>query len=155
MQALRTTMLVTALIFVAALATAQSSGSDSETDSTVINLPFPFGGEDQFNPIEAPAGFDFAWPENFTYNIVLDEETGLYSIQQLVGDTIQYRPSTFLTLDEYLNFDMQGNLTEYWNELQIEDLPPIGRALIRKYTAGNLITNQSYDRRRTTGHSGW
>ena len=95
MQALRTTMLVTALIFVAALATAQSSGSDSETDSTVINLPFPFGGEDQFNPIEAPAGFDFAWPENFTYNIVLDEETGLYSIQQLVGDTIQYRPSTF------------------------------------------------------------
>ena len=43
-------------------------------------------------------------------------------------------------------FDFYKNI----NELQIEDLPPIGRALIRKYTAGNLITNQSYDRRRTT-----
>ncbi|MBL6865457.1 MAG: cell surface protein SprA, partial [Flavobacteriales bacterium] len=100
---------------------AQTSNGGSEGDSLTINLPFPFGGEDPFNPIESPAGFDFAWPSNFTYEIVLDEETGMYSIQQLVGDTIQYRPTTFLTLDEYLNFDMEGNLTEYWNELQVED----------------------------------
>jgi cell surface protein SprA len=100
---------------------AQTSNDGSEGDSLTINLPFPFGGEDQFNPIESPAGFDFAWPSNFTYEIVLNEETGMYSIQQLVGDTIQYRPTTFLTLDEYLNFDMEGNLTEYWNELQVED----------------------------------
>ena len=120
--ALRTSLLMFALIFVAFSVRAQSSNDEeSVNDSLIIDLPFPFGGEDQFNPIESPEGFDFAWPSNFTYQVVLDEETGMYSIQQLVGDTIEYRPSTFLTLDEYLNFDMEGNLTEYWNELQVED----------------------------------
>ena len=114
-------LVLIALSCAAVTASAQTSNGGSEGDSLTINLPFPFGGEDQFNPIESPAGFDFAWPSNFTYEIVLNEETGMYSIQQLVGDTIQYRPTTFLTLDEYLNFDMEGNLTEYWNELQVED----------------------------------
>jgi hypothetical protein len=120
--ALRTSFMLFAFTLIAFQVSAQSSNDgEAETDSSAINLPFPFGGEDQFNPIESPAGFDFAWPSNFTYEIVLDEETGMYSIQQLVGDTIQYRPMTYLTLDEYLNFDMEGNLTEYWNELQVED----------------------------------
>jgi len=48
--------------------------------------------------------------------------------------------------DRKYAFDFYKNM----NELQIEDLPPIGRALIRKYTAGGLVTNQSYSRRRMT-----
>ena len=94
---------------------------DAANDSLPIILPFPFGGEDQFNPTESPAGFDFAWPENFNYEIVFDETTGLYSIQQRIGDTLLYRPSTYLTLDEYLDYDITGNLTEYWTDLQAED----------------------------------
>ena len=95
--------------------------SNAVEDSIEINLPFPFGGEDAYNPTESPAGFDFAWPENFTYETLFDEATGLYSIQQRIGDTLLYRPTTFLTLDEFLNYDITGNLTEYWNELQTED----------------------------------
>ena len=95
--------------------------SNAVADSIEINLPFPFGGEDAYNPTESPAGFDFAWPENFTYETLFDETTGLYSIQQRIGDTLLYRPTTFLTLDEFLNYDITGNLTEYWNELQTED----------------------------------
>ena len=64
---------------------AQTSNGGSEGDSLTINLPFPFGGEDPFNPIASPAGFDFAWPSNFTYEIVLDDETGMYSIQRSPG----------------------------------------------------------------------
>ena len=53
--------------------------------------------------------------------MVYDEETGLYSIRQLIGDTLEFRPTTFLTLDEFLEYDMEGNLTEYWTDLQAED----------------------------------
>ena len=103
--------------------TLNSNGSagGAASDSLPIVLPFPFGGEDAYNPTESPAGFDFAWPSNMTYEIVYDETTGMYSIQQLIGDTLQYRPTTFLTLDEFLEYDMAGNLSEYWNELQVED----------------------------------
>ena len=85
------------------------------------HLALPLRWEDQFNPTESPAGFDFAWPENFNYEIVFDETTGLYSIQQRIGDTLLYRPSTFLTLDEYLDYDITGNL------IGILDRPPSRR----------------------------
>ena len=71
--ALRTSFMLFAFTLIAFQVSAQSSNDgEAETDSSAINLPFPFGGEDQFNPIESPAGFDFAWPSNFTYEIVLD-----------------------------------------------------------------------------------
>lgn len=100
---------------------AWGQGNVSGGDSIVIDLPFPFGGEDPFNPTESPSGFDFAWPSNVQYEMVYDEETGLYSIRQLIGDTLEFRPTTFLTLDEFLEYDMEGNLTEYWTDLQAED----------------------------------
>ncbi len=93
----------------------------SQTDSTSIDLPFPFGGENAFNPTESPAGFDFNWPSNIHYQVVYDELTGQYVVQQTIGDTLEYRPSTYFTLDEYLEFDMQGNLSEYWDNLQSEE----------------------------------
>ena len=43
------------LLFAAFSATAQQ-------DSLEIDLPFPFGGEDPFNPSESPDGFDLDWP---------------------------------------------------------------------------------------------
>ena len=39
--------------------------SDTESDSTEIDLPFPHGGEDAYNPVEFPGGISLDWPENF------------------------------------------------------------------------------------------
>ena len=114
------------------------SAEGTTNDSLSIVLPFPFGGEDQFNPTESPDGFDFAWPENFSYEIIFDEITGLYSIQQRIGDTLLYRPSTFLTLDEYLEYDITGNLSEYWNDLQAED-DEADRAFAPKLTVNSEL----------------
>ena len=107
-------------------------------DTGGVPLPFPFGGEDPFNPVEEPAGFDFHWPDNIRYQVVYDEITGQYIIQQTIGDTLPYRPTTYLSLEEYLNYNIEGNLTEYWNELQQEE-DEAERAFAPKLTVNNAL----------------
>ena len=114
-----TAVAVAVLCAWAGAAAAQTTGGNAPADSIV--LPFPFGGEDPFNPAEHPPGFELDWPSNFNYRVVFDERTGQYILRQTVGDTIEFRPSTYLDLQEFLNFDMQGNLSEYWKELQQEE----------------------------------
>ena len=74
-----------------------------------------------FNPTEFPGGVSLQWPSNFNYGVVYNPITGMYEVQQTIGDTLEFRPSSLFTLDEYLNYNIEGNLTEFWNELQEEE----------------------------------
>lgn len=45
----------------------------------------------------------------------------MYEVVQTVGDQIDFRPRTTMTLDEYLNDNLTDNLSEYWQEIQEEE----------------------------------
>lgn len=107
-----------ALLFCGLNSHAQTS---DDTDSTEIDLPLPHGGEDSFNPVENTGGISLNWPDNINYSVVYDPTTGQYVVQQTIGDTLLFRPSSLFTLDEYLSYNISGNLTEFWNQLQEED----------------------------------
>ncbi len=95
--------------------------SDTELDTTEIDLPFPHGGEDAYNPVEFPGGISLDWPENFQYGVVYDPVSGQYIVEQTIGDTLEFRPGSLFTLDEFLDYDMSGNLSEFWDQLQEDD----------------------------------
>ena len=61
------------------------------------------------------------WPSNFQYGVTYNPLTGNYEVQQTIGDTLAFRPASLFTLDEYLDYNIQGNLSEFWNELQTEE----------------------------------
>ena len=84
-------------------------------------MPFPHDNGDMFNPTEFPGGVSLQWPSNFQYSVVYNPLTGNYEVQQTIGDTLQFRPSSLFTLDEYLDYNIQGNLSEFWNQLQTEE----------------------------------
>ena len=104
-----------ALLLCSLVSHAQTS---EDTDTTEIDLPLPHGGEDEFNPVENTGGISLDWPENINYGVVYDPISGQYIVQQTIGDTLQFRPSSLFTLDEFLDYDISGNLTEFWNQLQ-------------------------------------
>jgi len=91
------------------------------SDSTSVRLPFPHDTGDPYNPSEFPGGISLQWPSNFNYQVVYNPLTGMYEVQQTIGDTLQFRPSSLFSLDEYLNYNIEGNLTEFWNQLQNEE----------------------------------
>ncbi|MEC8400922.1 MAG: cell surface protein SprA, partial [Bacteroidota bacterium] len=103
-----------------ACAIVTSLHAQTQSDTT-FNLPFPHDNGDMFNPTEFPGGVSLQWPSNFNYGVVYNPLTGMYEVQQTIGDTLEFRPSSLFTLDEYLNYNIEGNLTEFWNELQEEE----------------------------------
>ena len=88
-----------------------------EADTT--DLPWP--NEDHLNPAEEESGISLPLPDNITYETVFDPITGQYQMVQSVGGLFDYRPQTYMTLDEYMDYNMQQNITEYWNEIQEEE----------------------------------
>ncbi|WP_306641797.1 cell surface protein SprA [Sanyastnella coralliicola] len=85
-----------------------------------LDLPFPHG-EDPFNPTENTGGISLDWPDNFQYNVEYDPITGTYVVVQTIGDSIVFRSPTSYTLDEYLEYDIQQNVSDYWAERQEEE----------------------------------
>ena len=80
--------------------TSLQAGAQAQSDTT-FNLPFPHDNGDMYNPTEFPGGVSLNWPSNFNYGVVYNPITGMYEVQQTIGDTLEFRPSSLFTLDEY------------------------------------------------------
>ena len=88
-------------------------------DTTGDGLIWPV--EDDPNPNEGSSGIIVPLPDNVKYKVEFNPTTGEYEVVQTVGDRIPYRPKTSMTLDDYLNFNMQDNVTKYWNEIKKQE----------------------------------
>ena len=86
-----------------------------QVDSPQIDLQYPI--TDPPAPGNTGTGtVDLAAPENVTNEVVYDPVTGQYIMQSSIGDNIQYRPPMSMSLDEYLNYDMQNSMKTYWSD---------------------------------------
>jgi len=81
-----------------------------------LDLPYPL--EDSYDP--TPDGYDNGLylndPSNIETNIEYDPESGEYNINQGVGDGIDYRPPTYMSFDEYQEYNASQALRDYWRE---------------------------------------
>ncbi|MFN8351063.1 MAG: cell surface protein SprA [Flavobacteriales bacterium] len=57
---------------------------------------------------------DLAPPGNVENDVIYDPETGQYILRSRIGENIDYRPPMSMSLDEYLNYDMQRSMKTYW-----------------------------------------
>ena len=89
-------------------------------DTGRVELPLPHG-EDPFNPVENTGGISLDWPDNIQYNVEYDPVTGQYVVVQTIGDSLTFRTPTSFTMDEYLEYDIQKNVSEYWSDKQEEE----------------------------------
>jgi cell surface protein SprA len=88
-------------------------GIMQQLDSPQIDLQYPI--MDPPAPGDNNTGtIDLAPPGNVTNDVVYDPVTGQYILQSTIGDNIQYRPPMSMSLDEYLNYDMQKSMKTFW-----------------------------------------
>ncbi|MBK7084575.1 MAG: cell surface protein SprA, partial [Flavobacteriales bacterium] len=106
------------LLLVCAFAEVELLAADpwhiiQQVDSPELDLQYPI--TDPPTPGDNNTGtIDLAAPENVTNEVVYDPETGQYIMQSTIGDNIQYRPPMSMSLDEYMNYDMQNSMKTYW-----------------------------------------
>lgn len=81
-----------------------------------VNLPykpeeelFPYTGNENTNPLFLSP------PSNIKSDVEYDPETGMYILKHKMGD-LDYRPPTYMTLDEYREYDLKNSVKDYWNE---------------------------------------
>ena len=96
-----------------------SRNSAALVDSVIPDPIWP--NEDDVNPNDEASGIQVPLPSNINYRVEYNPETGLYEVIQTVGDRIDFRPRTTMTLDEFLDFQLNSNVTEYWKEIKEEE----------------------------------
>jgi cell surface protein SprA len=77
--------------------------------------------EDNPNPSDDAGGINIPLPDNINYKVEYNPETGEYEVVQTIGDGIDYRPRTSMSLEEYMNTQQTENVSKYWKEIQQEE----------------------------------
>jgi cell surface protein SprA len=105
------------------------------TDSPDVDLPYPI--EDNLDPSQSGgSGIDFEDPLNIQSNVEYDPTTGNYIFTQTIGDSVDYRPPSYMTLDEYLEWQMAQSIERNWQE-SIDDTNEDSKNPLSKEFGGN------------------
>ncbi|MDR1459720.1 MAG: cell surface protein SprA, partial [Bacteroidales bacterium] len=85
-----------------------------DTPENKLRSPIP---KEDNNPLKnTPASpFSLRDPENKTRDVVYDPKTNTYTFQNKIG-SLNDGPSSNLSLKEYLDYDIQKSLKQYWRE---------------------------------------
>lgn len=100
-----------------------------------VELKYPIE-DNSLTPFnEETTPFDLEDPGNISKEMEYDTESGNYYYRQKLGDDLDYRPDNYMTLDEYLDYDLDESIDKYWqskvateNEFNKENgfqVPPI------------------------------
>ena len=85
-----------------------------------IQLPFPIYNAQ--NPFQVETqSFDLGDPSSLNQNISYDPLTGTYIFSETMGNGLDYRNPSFLTLDEYLEFKREKSMSQDWLEIIEEE----------------------------------
>lgn len=89
----------------------------AKTDTSKVELKYPFSDQGNMPYDNSPSnGLYLNNPSNIKSDVDYDPKTGTYNFKQTVGDSIPYRNSSNMTLDEYMEYDSQKAVRKYWQE---------------------------------------
>ena len=72
---------------------------------------------DLIYPIDdSSALIDFQNPLNFKNSVVYDPITGKYVFRNTIGDSLDYVPPTYMTAEEYQQWQFEQSLRNYWRD---------------------------------------
>ena len=84
-----------------------------QVDSPEVELVYPI--TDPTAPGAGSTGLvNLGDPENIQNDVIYDPVTGQYIVNSSVGGSFDYRPPMSMTLEEYLNYDMEQSMQTFW-----------------------------------------
>ena len=83
-------------------------------DTVDLTYPHEDNSVSPFNTTPNPLDLDD--PSNINQEIEYDPVTGNYYVVSKIGDSLTYRPINYMTFDEYLDYDLDKALNDYWKQ---------------------------------------
>lgn len=85
-------------------------------NSNAISLPYQFQNSNSAQPdTSSKSSLYLNDPSNVKTSVDYNPKTGNYDITQKVGD-MNYRNPTYMTFDEYVNYDIDKAVKDYWRQ---------------------------------------
>jgi len=113
------------------------------TESDSIDLKFPFK-EDPLSPfsdVGKNSPLFLNNPSNIQSNIVFDPETNTYVFSEKIG-SLNYRPNSYMTIDEYREFEQEEAKRDYWVQRRLGESPDLQSSFIPSINVGG----EAFDR---------
>lgn len=80
-------------------------------------IPLPFPIQNNIDPTQTQVqSFDLGDPNSVEQTIVYDPVTGTYVFKETIGNDLNFRNPSMMSLEEYLNYERQKSLRENWKE---------------------------------------
>ncbi len=112
-----------------------------QVDSPEVDLVWPI--TDPLTPGDPGTGrLNLSDPENIQNTVVYDPVTGQYVVQSSVGGSFDYRPPMSMSLEEYLEYDMERSMDNYWLDRVEQDSESAQKQLIPKIK----VRGEAFDR---------
>ncbi len=99
-----------------------------QVDSPEVELLWPIDSDPGTG--QSDGGVDLQDPENIENEVIYDPVTGQYILNSSVGGSFDYRPPMSMTLDEYLQYDMERAMETYWTEKSTSETERAAKGLI-------------------------
>lgn len=97
-----------------------------ELDSPDVYLMFPIDSSFNDPSVNGESLIDFEDPLNIQNNVVYDPETGMYVFSSTVGDSLNYLPPSSMTLEEYMQWQNEQSMQNYWED-RIDEQTEVNR----------------------------
>ncbi|MCB9182861.1 MAG: cell surface protein SprA [Flavobacteriales bacterium] len=100
-----------------------------QADTPEVDLVYPI--QDPLIPGGSnPSLINLENPENIENDVLYDPETGQYILQSTVGGSFDYRPPMSMSLEEYLEYDMEKAMKAHWLDKVEQDSESAKKDLI-------------------------
>lgn len=90
----------------------------TESDDSTKHIPLPYNPEEEQFPYTGTENTNPLFlkpPSSLKSDVQYDPETGLYILEHKLGK-IDYRQPTYMSLDEYRDYDLKNSVKDYWRE---------------------------------------
>ncbi len=91
-------------------------GNDSPT--VPDTMAYPFEDQSGMDPMywDNNAPLKLNDPANIKTTVTYNPDSNTYEVQQKIGSKLDYRPPTYMTFEEYLYYDIQHSVHDYWKQ---------------------------------------
>ena len=130
-------------VYLLVIATVLLGGTSVYSQGDSTNLIYPI--EDSQDPSQSGGLINFEDPLNLQHDVKYNPETGKYEFTSTLGNDINYRPASSMTLEEYLQYKNNQSMDQYWQDRvdeqvdEARDAKDDTKSFIPKINAGKGI----------------
>ncbi|HTF05465.1 MAG TPA: cell surface protein SprA, partial [Bacteroidia bacterium] len=99
------------------------------TDSPAVDsMAYPFDDQSGLDPLywDNNAPLKLNDPPNIKTTVTYDPDSNIYVVEQKIGN-VDYRPPTYMTFEEYMYYDVQKSVDDYWKQREHAESQAQGR----------------------------